>query len=67
VDDTKQFEDFIATLNSEKRFEIATKANDDFQKGRKNLERKDNHQEIAGVSFYMSLRLLEEYHHWLNQ
>ncbi|WP_413539080.1 hypothetical protein [Enterococcus malodoratus] len=63
----KQFEDFVETLDSKKRLEIASKANDDFQKGRESVERKDIHQEIAGTSFYMSLRLLEEYHQWLNK
>lgn len=67
VDNMKQFTDFIATLNPEKRVEIATKASDDFEKGREKLERKDMSQAITGISFYMSLRLLEEYHRWLNE
>ena len=65
VDNMKQFADFIATLNPEKRVEIAAKASDDFEKVEK-LERKDMSQSITGISFYMSLRLLEEYHRWLN-
>lgn len=63
----KSFDDFTATLSSEKVVELVSKANVEATKVANSVPEQKQETLVATTAYLTALKLLREYHEWLHQ